>query len=160
MALASNRIRQLELDPPELESRIQTALGGLSDTQLSEKVVASVKDLRPGTLVQAKVDWIDERTGTVVMDVGGKSEGQILIAEFGEKLPKPGEMFQVFYEGLDDNDTAMISKRRADRMRAWEVVSTKYKEGDGFAAPAGTWSLICPRTFFAMLASRFAPGDR
>jgi small subunit ribosomal protein S1 len=64
------------------------------------------------------------------MDVGGKSEGQILIAEFGEKLPKPGEMFQVFYEGLDDNDTAMISKRRADRMRAWEVVSTKYKEGD------------------------------
>jgi small subunit ribosomal protein S1 len=130
MALASNRIRQFELDPAELEKRIQTALGGLSDAQLSDRVIDSVKDLKPGTVVQAKVDWIDERTGTVVMDVGGKSEGQIAIAEFGEKLPQPGDVFPVFYEGLDDNDTAMISKRRADRMRAWEVVSTKYKEGD------------------------------
>ena len=130
MALASNRIRQFELDPQELEKRIQQALGGLSDNELSDKVTESVRDLKPGTVVQAKVDWIDERTGTVVMDVGGKSEGQIPIAEFGEKLPSPGETFPVFYEGLDDNDTAVISKRRADRMRAWETVSTKYKEGD------------------------------
>jgi small subunit ribosomal protein S1 len=130
MALASNKIRQFELDPAELEKRIQVALGGLSDVQLSDRVTESVKDLKPGTVVQAKVDWIDERTGMVVMDVGGKSEGQIPIAEFGEKLPSAGDVFPVFYEGLDDNDTAMISKRRADRMRAWETVSTKYKEGD------------------------------
>ena len=130
MPLASNRIRQFELDPAELEKRIQQALGGLTDAALSDKVTESVRDLKPGTVVQAKVDWIDERTGMVVMDVGGKSEGQIPIAEFGEKLPSPGETFPVFYEGLDDNDTAMISKRRADRMRAWETVSTKYKEGD------------------------------
>ncbi|HEV8111366.1 MAG TPA: 30S ribosomal protein S1 [Planctomycetota bacterium] len=130
MPLASNKIRQFELDPAELEKRIHAALGGLSDVQLSDRVTESVKDLRPGTVVQAKVDWIDERTGMVVMDVGGKSEGQIAIAEFGEKLPSPGDIFPVFYEGLDDNDTAMISKRRADRMRAWETVSTKYKEGD------------------------------
>ena len=36
---------------------------------------------------------------------------QIAIAEFGDKLPQPGDVFPVFYEGLDDNDTAMISKR-------------------------------------------------
>jgi small subunit ribosomal protein S1 len=99
MPLASNKIRQFELDPAELEKRIHAALGGLSDVQLSDRVTESVKDLRPGTVVQAKVDWIDERTGMVVMDVGGKSEGQIAIAEFGEKLPSPGDIFPVFYEG-------------------------------------------------------------
>src|SRR5262245_61373884 len=130
MPLASNKIRQFELDPAELEKRNQAALGGLTEVQLSDRVTESVKDLKPGTVVQARVDWIDERTGTVVMDVGGKSEGQIAIAEFGEKLPQPGDVFSVFYEGLDDNDTAMISKRRADRMRAWEFVVAKYKEGD------------------------------
>jgi small subunit ribosomal protein S1 len=64
------------------------------------------------------------------MDIGGKSEGQIPLSEFGETLPKAGETYDVFYEGLDDNDTATLSKRRADRLRAWERVSTKYHEGD------------------------------
>jgi len=66
----------------------------------------------------------------VILDVGGKSEGRIPLVEFGDKLPKPGETHEVFYEGLDDHDIALLSKRRADRMRAWERVSTKYKEGD------------------------------
>ena len=30
----------------------------------------------------------------------------------------------------DEHDTALISKRRADRLRAWERVSQKYNEGD------------------------------
>jgi small subunit ribosomal protein S1 len=130
MALASKRIKQFEIDPDELERKIQAALGGISDSQFSERLTDSVKDNRPGTIVKARVDSVDERTGTVVMDIGGKSEGQIPLSEFGEVMPKAGEIFDVFYEGLDDSDTASLSKRRADRMRAWERVSTKYKEGD------------------------------
>src|SRR4030095_15406610 len=38
--------------------------------------------------------------------------------------------YEVYYEGLDDNDVANISKRRADRLRSWERVTRKYKEGD------------------------------
>src|SRR6188508_97190 len=130
MALASKRIKQFELDPVELDRQILTALGGISDVDLSDKLSAAVKDIKAGTIVKARVDSVDERTGTVVMDIGGKSEGQIPLAEFGENLPKPGETYDVFYEGLDDHDTASLSKRRADRLRAWERVSTKYKEGD------------------------------
>jgi small subunit ribosomal protein S1 len=130
MAPAWTRIKQFEIDPAELESKIQSALGGVTLAHFEERLAGSIKDIKPGSIVQAKVDSVDERTGTVVMDVGGKSEGQIPIAEFGEILPKTGETYEVYYEGLDDSDTAMLSKRRADRLRAWERVSTKYNEGD------------------------------
>jgi small subunit ribosomal protein S1 len=130
MAPAWNRIKQFDIDPAELDRKIQSALGGISTKDYDEQLSLSVKDVKPGTIVRATVDSVDERSGTVVMDIGGKSEGQIAIAEFGETLPKPGEIYEVYYEGLDDNDTASLSKRRADRLRAWERVSTKYKEGD------------------------------
>ncbi len=130
MAPAWSRIKQFEIDPAELESKILSALGGITTALFEERLAGSIKDIRPGTIVIAKVDSVDERTGTVVMDVGGKSEGQIPIAEFGEILPKMGETYEVYYEGLDDSDTAMLSKRRADRLRAWERVSSKYNEGD------------------------------
>ncbi|MGK2858290.1 MAG: 30S ribosomal protein S1 [Thermoanaerobaculia bacterium] len=130
MASASKLLKQFDLRADELDRRIATALGGVSDAQLAEKLSASVKDVRPGTIVRARVDSVDERTGYVIMDIGGKSEGQITISEFGETLPKMGEEYDVYYEGLDDNDVANISKRRADRLRSWERVIQKYHEGD------------------------------
>jgi len=130
MALASRRIKQFDLDPQELERQIQSSMGLLSVADLHTALTASVRDIRPGSIVQATVDSVDERTGMVVMDIGGKSEGSIALAEFGEVLPKMGETYEVFYDGLDEHDTAQISKRRADRLRAWERVSKKYNEGD------------------------------
>jgi small subunit ribosomal protein S1 len=130
MALASRRIKQFEIDPAELERQIQSSMGLLSETDLHTALTSSVRDIRPGSIVQAIVDSVDERTGMVVMDIGGKSEGSIALAEFGEVLPKMGETYEVFYDGLDEHDTAQISKRRADRLRAWERVSKKYNEGD------------------------------
>jgi len=130
MAPASKLLKQFDIDPDLLDQRIATALGGISDAQFTDRLSESIKDIRPGSIVKARVDSVDERTGTVVMDIGGKSEGQIPLSEFGETLPKPGETYDVFYEGLDDHDNAGLSKRRADRLRSWERVSTKYKEGD------------------------------
>jgi small subunit ribosomal protein S1 len=130
MAPASKLLKQFDLAADVLDQRLASALGGISEAQLGDRLSESVKDIRPGSIVKARVDSVDERTGTVVMDIGGKSEGQIPLSEFGETLPKAGETYDVFYEGLDDNDTATLSKRRADRLRAWERVSTKYHEGD------------------------------
>jgi small subunit ribosomal protein S1 len=130
MALASRRIKQFEIDPAELDRMVQASLGAIAEADLDHALTSSVKDIQSGSIVQATVDSVDDRTGLVVMDIGGKSEGSIAVAEFGETLPKPGDVFEVYYEGLDEHDTALISKRRADRLRAWERVSTKYKEGD------------------------------
>ena len=130
MPLASRRIRQYELDLEELERRVQDSMGDISAEDLDYSLNESISDVRPGAIVQAKVDSVDERTGLVVMDIGGKAEGNIPLAEFGEDLPQAGEVFEVFFEGLDEHDMSMLSKRRADRLRAWERVSTKYNEGD------------------------------
>jgi small subunit ribosomal protein S1 len=130
MALASRRVKQFELDPAELEKQLQASMAGISAADLETALTSSVRDINPGAIVTATVDSVDERTGMVVMDIGGKSEGAIPLAEFGDKLPVPGDTLEVFYEGLDEHDTAQVSKRRADRLRAWERVSKNYKEGD------------------------------
>jgi small subunit ribosomal protein S1 len=131
MSLASKRLKQYELPADELDRLLNAATSGMSEAQLNDKLAIAVKDIKSGSIVQANVHSVDEKTGMVVMDIGGKSEGQIPIAEFGEILPKAGETFEVWYEGIDeDQGTVLISKRRADRLRAWDRVSTKYKEGD------------------------------
>jgi small subunit ribosomal protein S1 len=130
MAPVWNKIKQFDLSQDELNSRLNAAFGGMTNEVLDDLLNLSIKDIIPGSIVIAKVDSVDERSGMVVMDVGGKAEGQIAISEFGEVMPKAGETYEVYYEGLDDSDQANLSKRRADRTRAWERVSTKYKEGD------------------------------
>ncbi len=130
MALVSRRIKQFEIDPKELERQVQAALGHQGEQSLAAILVAPIKDVEPGAIVQARVDSVDDRTGMVIMDIGGKSEGSIAIAEFGETMPRPGDTFDVYYEGLDKDDNAQISKRRADRIRAWDRVRVKYQEGD------------------------------
>ncbi len=130
MATASRRVKQFDIDPAVLDAQVSAAVSMFSDAELADALNSSVRDITPGQIVNAVVDSVDERTGMVVMDIGGKSEGSIAVAEFGETLPEKGQTYEVFYDGLDENDTAIISKRRADRLRAWERVSQKYKEGD------------------------------
>jgi small subunit ribosomal protein S1 len=130
MPLLSRRIQQFDIDPAELDRMVRSALGTQGDASMAEVLSREVKDVEPGNIVQARVDSVDDRTGLVIMDIGGKSEGAIPIAEFGEMLPRTGDTFEVYYEGLDKDDNALISKRRADRIRAWDRVRFKYKEGD------------------------------
>jgi len=118
------------MDPEALERQLDEAFSGISVEELNESLNASICDVKIGEIVIAKVDTVDERTGLVIMDVGGKAEGTIPLAEFGDELPAPGAEFEVFYEGLDEYDMSLLSKRRADRLRAWERVSTEYNEGD------------------------------
>jgi small subunit ribosomal protein S1 len=130
MSQASQRVKKYELDPSELDRRVEAALGGIEIAVLSERLSASIAPVTPGSIVKARVDSVDQRSGMVVLDIGGKSEGSIPIAEFGETLPVAGETYEVYYDGLGEDDTANLSKRRADRLRAWERMATKYKEGD------------------------------
>ena len=130
MALASRRIKQYELDTAELDRKVEAGMSGFSEDQFADALNSSVKDINPGLIVNAVVDSVDDRTRMVVMDIGGKSEGALPLAEFGEVMPQAGETYEVYYEGLDEHDVALISKRRADRLRAWDHVSQKYVEGD------------------------------
>ncbi|MCA9001296.1 MAG: 30S ribosomal protein S1, partial [Planctomycetes bacterium] len=130
MALSSRRVRELELDSEELERRLAASFEGVDYEALEVSLNQGIVDVTPGQMVMAKVDSVDERTGQVIMDVGGKSEGTVPLSEFGESLPIAGQEFEVYFEGLDENDMSILSKRRADRLRAWERVSESYHEGD------------------------------
>lgn len=130
MSLASQRVKKYELDPEELDKRLAEAMVGFEGESFSEKLTSSIVPVQSGTIVQAKVDSVDQRTGFVVLDIGGKSEGAIPLAEFGEELPEPGQVFEVYYDGLGDDDTAQLSKRRADRLRAWKRLAETHNEGD------------------------------
>ena len=130
MAMTSRRVKQFELEPEALDKEVEDILAGLSAEDLDVSLNESIRNIPIDTIVKATVDTVDERTGHVVLDVGGKSEGTIPVSEFGEDLPQPGDVFDVYYSGLDDTDTAMLSKRRADRLAAWETVFEKYNEGD------------------------------
>ncbi|MEX1023534.1 MAG: 30S ribosomal protein S1 [Planctomycetota bacterium] len=130
MSIASNRVKKFELDTEELDRRVEDALSGFDLLTLDEKMKSSIRHVTPGTIVNAKVDSVDQRTGFVVLDIGGKSEGAIPLSEFGEDLPKMGDIYEVYYDGLGEDDTASLSKKRADRQRAWEKLANTYSEGD------------------------------
>ena len=130
MSLTSQRVRKYEIDPEELDRRLEDAMAGIDQGDLADKLNESIAPVAVGTIVHAKVDSVDKRTGLVVLDIGGKSEGAIALSEFGEELPEPGQTYEVYYDGLGDDDTAQLSKRRADRLRAWERLAQKYNEGD------------------------------
>ena len=130
MSVSSRRVKQFELDPQELEGKIAEAFEGFDEATVNKQLEDSVKHTPAGTIVRATVDSVNEETGFVVLDIGGKSEGAIALSEFGEDLPKTGDVFDVYYDGLNDDDTASLSKRRADRLRAWGQMYERYNEGD------------------------------
>ena len=105
-------------------------VGGIDEDEYTAALSVAIRSLEPDTIVQARVDSVDKHTGQVVLDIGGKAEGNIALSEFGETMPQDGEVFDVYYGGLNDDDTANLSKRRADRQKAWEQLYETHSEGD------------------------------
>ena len=68
----------------------------------------------------------------VVVDVGYKSEGLVPLNEWeDEPPPKPGDEVEVLLEGMEDETGEIVlSRKKAHRMRAWEMVISRYHEGD------------------------------
>lgn len=91
--------------------------------------------------VRETVDVNEIVTGTVLrvqgeevlVDIGYKSEGVVLVDEWeeGAEPPKPGDKVEVLLEEVEDpTGLILLSKRKADRIREWEAVTSKYGEGD------------------------------
>jgi small subunit ribosomal protein S1 len=68
----------------------------------------------------------------VIIDIGGKSEGIIALAEFTDpSLPpgsqttvKPGDNVDVYIESRENDDgLVMLSKEKADKMKVWDEIS-------------------------------------
>ncbi|RMF46583.1 MAG: 30S ribosomal protein S1 [Deltaproteobacteria bacterium] len=83
------------------------------------------KEIRRGNVVQGTVVQIN--SDSVIVDVGGKSEGVINASEFagedGEVNIKVGDTFDVMIESTE-NDSGLISlsKEKADRQKVWATL--------------------------------------
>jgi small subunit ribosomal protein S1 len=111
---------------------------------LSSDNIGEQESVDMGALLKAQVAEHTERqlingrvvaiTPTdVIIDVGLKSEGIVPREEFtnprGELTVAPGEEVEVFLERMEDaNGHVVLSKVKAQKMKAWEEVERAYKE--------------------------------
>ncbi len=112
---------------------------------LTSDNIGETSSVDMGALLKANVAEHTERqliTGRVVaitptdilIDVGLKSEGVVPREEFtngrGEVIVAPGDVVEVFLERMEDaNGHVVLSKSKAQKMKAWEQVEAAYREG-------------------------------
>jgi len=98
--------------------------------ELSQLYDQSLAQLQTGQLVKGKI--IKIMSSEVIVDVGYKSEGSIALEEFDNAAElKLGDEVEVLLESVENEDGfAVLSKRKAERVKGWEKLLTVAKEGD------------------------------
>ncbi len=94
--------------------------------ELYVRETVDVNEIVTGTILRVQGE-------EVLVDIGYKSEGVVLVDEWeeGSEPPKPGDKVEVLLEEVEDpTGLILLSKRKADRIREWEAVTSKYGEGD------------------------------
>jgi small subunit ribosomal protein S1 len=107
-----------------------TSQGGSGFAALFEASEASSGGLElggEGQIVTGVVVQVNR--DSVVIDIGGKSEGVISANEFvdahGEVRVKAGDKIDVFIESRESDDGLIsLSKEKADRMKVWDEISS------------------------------------
>ncbi|HPR87261.1 MAG TPA: 30S ribosomal protein S1 [bacterium] len=90
----------------------------------------TLADFVSGVVVTGKVLAVNDKE--VAVDIGFKSEGTIPVEEFADpKEINVGDNIQVFIDNIEDSDGMLIlSKKKADFMRVWEMVNRSYDKGE------------------------------
>ncbi len=89
----------------------------------------SLNSLIPGSIVKGTV--IEIRDNSVVVDIGGKSEGVIPANEFADVSEiQIGDEIEVYLEKAEDRSGApVISYDKAQQKKNWETIVAECKEG-------------------------------
>lgn len=94
------------------------------------QIMTEVSNFKKGDIITGTVVQIDDEQ--ILVDIGGKSEGIIPKGEIsldGETPDlKPGDEIEVFViKSENEEGNPILSKRRADRRRAWETVQNAFE---------------------------------
>lgn len=97
--------------------------------ELLSSYETGLKGFREGQIVKGKIIRISK--SEVLVDIGYKSEGVILLSEFTDpQAMKVGDEIEVLLEQKEDEaGMVVLSKRKADRARSWEQIIEKCEEG-------------------------------
>lgn len=101
--------------------------GGEDFAKLYNESIANIKE---GQIVKGKIINITPKE--VVVDIGYKSEGAIAISEFPDpEAIKIGDEIDVYLESKEnENGAVVLSKQKAERAVGWDMVISRYGEGD------------------------------
>lgn len=123
-------LEEYEINQEEIQRELEEIIGGDSLERFEAAFDTSVKKFDLGTILKGRILGIIGNN--VILDTGYKSEGTIPLSEFDSvEDVEIGNEIEVMLEAFeDDTGLIQISKRKADRIRGWEKVVDKYKEGD------------------------------
>jgi len=130
MARGIDVVRKYDLPAEELDEKVLEAFAELPAEDIERQYEDSVREFEPETILKGKV--LNVINQEVIIDIGYKSEGVIPLYEFGEHADVDvGDEIEVLLDEIDEQ-TGMIrlSKRKADRIRAWNEILKTHKEGD------------------------------
>ena len=98
-------------------------------SQFEKLLESSIQNFQEGDVVKGTV--IAVRSKDAVIDINYKAEGIIPLDEFPEpEAVTVGMETEVLFEAFDDNyGVAVLSKRKADRQKAWNDVLASAEEG-------------------------------
>jgi small subunit ribosomal protein S1 len=129
-----NLIREFDVSEDEWESELSEAFGGVA----AEDVDWGGADIDVNKIVEGRVVRVEGDIVTV--DVGFKSEGTIPLNEWDSHLdpPTPGDILDVLIEDIEDIAAGMhddagaiyLSKRKAEKVAAWNKVMQTVNEND------------------------------
>src|SRR3989339_550624 len=123
-------VRQYDIDLAEIEREVEAAVGVGLPGEMEKVYTESIRNFEAGSILKGKVLALTPTD--VIIDCGYKSEGVIPSDEFDNiSRLKVGDEIEVLLETVeDDSGLIKLSKRKADRIRGWERIIAKYKEGD------------------------------
>ncbi len=120
----------IQINEDELSRELAAAFGGsLEEQHVSAALDKTVGEFKSKSVLNGRITGISGNE--VVVDVGLKSEGYIPISEWDDPAQiKVGEEIAVLIEALEsDGGAILLSKRKADRIRGWELVMSDCHEG-------------------------------
>jgi small subunit ribosomal protein S1 len=112
---------QTQTNPTDNTADSFAAMFEASETTAKGFEIGGEGNIVTGIVVEVSRD-------TVVVDIGGKSEGIINKDEFvgaqGEANVRPGDRVDVFIESRESDDGMIsLSKEKADKMKVWDEIS-------------------------------------
>ncbi|MCC7193832.1 MAG: 30S ribosomal protein S1 [Phycisphaeraceae bacterium] len=126
-----NLIAQLGVEDVEAEQMVAAAYGQkVADGDMTSLLGEQIEDYKSGSILKGKI--IGRAGDAFLVEIGLKSEGILERSEFDAPDDvEIGDTVEILLEDLEsDTGQISISKRKADRIRGWERIIEKNKEGD------------------------------
>jgi small subunit ribosomal protein S1 len=125
-----NIANKLGLSQEVIDQQVGKMFGDKENQFLEEVLQTKVDSRLPGTILKGTI--VSQIGNDVIVEVGLKSEGVVDASEFDSPDEiVPGKEIEVLLEDTDsEGGLILLSKRKADRVRGWEVIIDTKKEGD------------------------------